>query len=100
MNEQERKRAAGVLLRLGVPMRSQGWDWLMEAVILAANQSVPEERAIFAQIAISAGVSYSAVRSACLRAIKRAQARGLPDLPEASAAAFLMAAAELFRRGD
>ena len=102
MSETTRQRAAGVLLRMGVSMRTRGWDDLLTIVLLAAQSSEPPDTAaLYARAAEAAGVSVQTVRNRCSRAIRDALARGLPGLPQKmSAGEFIARAAALVRRED
>ena len=101
MSETTRQRAAGVLLRMGVSMRTRGWDDLLTVVLLAAESPEAAPAALYWRAAGSAGVSVQTVRSGCTRAIRSALTRGLPGLPpEMSADEFIARAAALVRQED
>ena len=101
MSKETRQRAAGVLLRMGVSMRTRGWDDLLTVVLLAAESPEAAPAALYRRAAGSAGVSVQTVRNRCSRAIRDALARGLPGLPaEMPAGEFIARAAALVRRED
>ena len=100
MSETTKQRAVGVLLRLGVSMRTRGWEYLLAVVTLAAESpEPPDTAALYRYAADAAGVSVQTVRRGCAGAVKSAFVRGLPGLPqEVTVEAFIALAAEQVRR--
>ena len=101
MSETKRQRAAGVLLRMGVSMRTKGWEYLLAVVLLASEQPEAAPVVLYRLAADAAGVGVQTVRGGCARAVKSALTRGLPGLPpEMSADEFIARAAALVRQED
>ena len=101
MSETTKQRAVSVLLRLGVSMRTRGWEYLLAVVTLAAESpEPPDTAALYRNAADAAGVSVQTVKNGCAGPVKSALSRGLPVLPPAmSAEAFIAHAAALVRQG-
>lgn len=99
MAEQWRNRAAGLLIRQGVSMRTRGWDYLLEAVLLAAKEPLLAETALYSRIAAKYGVRQETVRLRCRESAAEASRRGLSDDEVLSAGELIARTAAQLRFG-